>query len=130
MNSIGRQMRERMPWIPREQQMFLFLDNAGGYGTREAIQQHTHDLLVNHNISLIHQAPRSPKTNILDLGLLMSLQAAVEKKHHNRRGTTEVLALSVQEAWLNLPASTLNKVFDRIPRVLKLIVADDSDNFR
>jgi hypothetical protein len=59
----------------------------------------------------------------------MSLQAAMEKKHQNRWGTTEVLALSVQEAWLNLSASTLNKVFDRLPRVLKLI-ADDNEDFR
>ncbi len=41
-----------------------------------------------------------------------------------------MLALSVQEAWLNLPALTLNKVFNRIPQILELIVANDGDNLQ
>jgi hypothetical protein len=60
----------------------------------------------------------------------MSLQAAMEKKHQNRQRTTEALTLSAQETWLNFPASTLNMVFNRIPRVLELIVADDGDNLQ
>jgi hypothetical protein len=54
----------------------------------------------------------------------------MEKKHQNRQRTTEALALSVQEAWLNLPASTLNKIFTRIPRVLELIVVNNGDNLQ
>ncbi len=60
----------------------------------------------------------------------MSLQAAIEKRHRNKWRITEVLALSVQEAWLNLPALTLNKVFNRTPQILELIVANDGDNLQ
>jgi hypothetical protein len=38
------------------------------------------------------------------------------------------LAVSVIEAWENLPADTIQKVFNQIPIVLQLIVEGGSDN--
>ena len=68
--------------------------------------------------------------NALDLGLGMSLQSAVEKKHCNRRRTTDALAVSVQEAWRDLLVIIISKVFRRILIVCQLIVADGGDNHR
>ncbi len=62
--------------------------------------------------------------NVLDLGLLMSLQSTVEKKHRERRRATDALTLSVQEAWRDLPVGSINKVFSRIHVVCQLIVMD------
>ena len=68
--------------------------------------------------------------NVLDLGLWMSLQSAVEKKHRERRRTADALTLSVQEAWRDLPVGSINKVFSRIHVVCQLIVMDGGNNIR
>jgi len=61
------------------EKLFLIMDNAGGYGTDDAIIEYTSRLRDVYNIEIIHQIPRSPFTNVLDLGVWCSLQAAVEK---------------------------------------------------
>ena len=55
------------------------MDNAGGHGTDDAISEYTARLRDVYNITIIHQVPRSPFTNVLDLGVWCSLQARVEK---------------------------------------------------
>ncbi len=58
----------------------------------------------------------------------MSVQAAVEVRHRNRRRDPDGLAATVREAYENLPAVKIQKVFDRIPIVLELIVESGGDN--
>ena len=57
------------------------MDNAGGHGTNEAIQQYRSNLHNNYNVAIIWQVPRLPCTNVLDLGIWMSMQARVEREH-------------------------------------------------
>ena len=99
MPRIGTAIRQNMPWVPRDELIYLVMDNAGGHGTAAAIQQYTRDLLVRFNIEIIHQAARSPETNPLDLGLWRSIQSWVEEKHKDKATFAEALAQSVQEAW-------------------------------
>lgn len=49
------------------------MDNAGGHGTHEAIRSYTKTLEEDYNIEIIFQIPRSSYTNVLDLGVWMSL---------------------------------------------------------
>ncbi len=70
----------------------------------------------------------SPEVNALELGIWMSVQAAVEVSHSNQRRDPDRLAATVQEAWGNLPVGTIQKVFGRIPTVLQLIVESGGDN--
>jgi hypothetical protein len=58
----------------------------------------------------------------------MSLQSHVEKLHQNRTRDPDSLAVRVKQAWDHLPVETIQKVFDRIPIVLELIVEGDGDN--
>jgi len=37
MPAIGAEIRQKMPWIPRDQPIYLILDNAGGHGTRKQL---------------------------------------------------------------------------------------------
>ncbi len=67
MPRIGAAIRQKMNWVPENETIILIMDNAGGHGTIEAIQQYTRHLLENYNIEIIHQPPRSPETNPLDL---------------------------------------------------------------
>ena len=99
MPRIGTAIRQNMPWVPRDELIYLVMDNAGGHGTAAAIQQYTRDLLVRFNIEIIHQAARSPETNPLDLGLWRSIQSWVDEKHKGKATFAEALAQSVQEAW-------------------------------
>jgi hypothetical protein len=130
MNLIRAEIPCHTPWIPRDRSINLILDSAGGHGTRAAKEQYTRKLLENHNIIIKWQPPRSPELNVLDLGLWMSLQSAVEKKQRDQRRTQDALALSVQEAWRDLPVASINKVFSRIPVVCQLIVVEGGDNLR
>ena len=97
MPEIGAAIRQTMPWIPQVQPIYLVMDNAGGHGTTEAIVEYTELLLRQFNIIIHHQSPRSPETNALDLGLWRSLQAEVEKLHHDKQ--TNNGAESVLQAW-------------------------------
>ena len=75
MDTVGRKVRAVFWWIPAEQIIFLFMDNAGGHGTNKAVEQYTQDLREKYKIEIVHQIPRSPYTNLLDLGVWCSLQS-------------------------------------------------------
>jgi hypothetical protein len=84
MPTIDAQIRQQMPWIPQETPIHLILDNAGGHGTRAAIEEYTRWLRNDQNVIIKFQPARSPELNALDLGIWMSLQSAVERRHRNR----------------------------------------------
>ena len=84
MPGVGAALRERFHWVPANETVYLCMDNAGGHGTNDAKQQYI-NLLKAFNIKVIWQVPRSPETNMLDLGVWMSIQSAVMKTHYGRR---------------------------------------------
>ena len=53
--------------------ILLMMDNSGGHGAILAIENHVKILLDKFNIEIIHQAPYSPETNLLDLGVWAAL---------------------------------------------------------
>ena len=128
MPKVGAAIREKMPWVPREQPIYLQMDNAGGHGTKAAVGEYTQLLIDWHNVHVIHQSPRSPDVNALDLGLWRSLQRGVEKRHRDKRADPNIIADSVNEAWRKLPSQTVANVFGRIPIVLELIAEDGGGN--
>ena len=125
---VGADLRRKMPWVPPRQPIYLIMDNAGGHGTRDAIDQYTQQLQRDYNITIIFQLARSPDVNALDVGIWMSVQSSVERKHRNRRRDPDALAETVQEAWDNLPMETIASVFERLPINLQLIVDREGDN--
>jgi len=104
------------------------MDNARGHGTREARKEYTRRLLEDFNIEIIQQSACSPEVNALDLGIWMRVQSHVEHRHREQRQDPDRLAVSVMEAWENLPEQTIHWVFERIPIVLQLIVKGGGDN--
>ena len=69
---VGAALRASFHWVPEGEKIYLSMDNAGGHGTNDAIQQYT-ELLAADNIEIIWQVPRSPETDMLDLGVWMSI---------------------------------------------------------
>ena len=109
------------------------MDNAGGHGTNDTIEEYKQLLLDNYNIILIHQVPRSPYTNLLDLGVWCSLQALVEKEHYMKRTDVHALAKSVMHSW-NIRGNivgldgVIGRVWKRLRNVLVLIVDGNGAN--
>ena len=125
---VGNALREAYHWISPTQTIYLVMDNAGGHGTQESIQEYT-NILKERNITIIWQIPRSPETNMLDLGVWMSVQAAVVKAHRNRRCHPDALAKSITEAWDHgLSSKAFNNVFGRLKVVLRCILDDNGGN--
>ncbi len=106
---IAAEMRQQLHWIPREEPIYLRLRD-------------------DFSIVIIQQSARSPEVNALDLGIWMSVQSTVERSHRNRRRDPDGLAATVKEAWESLPQETIQRVFNRIPIVLRQIVASGGDN--
>ena len=78
------------------------MDNAGGHVTKAAIKAYTKMLKERYNVVIIQQVPRSPYTNLLDLGVWCSLQSNVEKKHYTKRTDVHALVSSVKHVWKNI----------------------------
>ena len=57
------------------------MNNAGGHGTKATIDAYVSLLEEKHNVVCVFQHPRSPATNMLDLGVWMAFQSLVEKLH-------------------------------------------------
>lgn len=84
MPEVGRHLREKFHWVDCHDPIYLVMDNAGGHGTSDAINNYTRHL-QEFRVEIIWQVPRSPETNMLDLGVWMSIQNLVEKTHKGQR---------------------------------------------
>lgn len=125
MGEVAEAIRAAHHWIPSEQVIYLVMDNAGGHGTDQAVQQYTKQLLDEHNIEIIQQVPRSPETNVLDLGIWMSLQAAVEREHRNQRQDPNTLHETVMKVW---DAVASEEAFQNVFKKLPIIYANIKNN--
>ena len=48
--SIGEEILKKMPWVPREEIIYLVMDNAGGHGTQNANHEYTRVMLDTHTM--------------------------------------------------------------------------------
>ena len=53
---VGQAMRESFHWVPLDQKIYLFMDNAGGHGTDDAKAQYIQALQI-FNIEVVWQVP-------------------------------------------------------------------------
>jgi hypothetical protein len=126
---VGKAMREKFYWVPCPRKCYLVMDNAGGHGTEEAIKKCTDILKTEFDIEIIHQVPRSPKTNVLDLGIWCSLQWAVDTLMRGKRGDMEALVQGVATVWDGVGLiAAFGNVWNRLGRVLHLIEEDKGGN--
>ena len=123
MREVGQRIRQEMHWVPMNETIFLVMDNAGGHGNGQTINEYVLYLKNTFNITIIHQCPRSPCTNTLDLGIWFTLQHQVEKEHKQMRIEVNALAASVHKIWHESPITTqLSNVFEKVSDIAKIIV--------
>jgi hypothetical protein len=53
---IATEIHEKMPWVPREQPIYLVMDNTGGHGTRAAREEYTMRLRDEFKIIILQQS--------------------------------------------------------------------------
>jgi len=128
MDEVGRDIRSYFFWVPVTTVIYLIIDNAGGHGTNDAIEQYCELLFRMYKVQLLHQVPNSPETNLLDLGVWRAIQSLVEKLSFCGRHDANVLDKTVQQAWLQFPAATVEKVYQHWLLVLDLIMKDNGGN--
>ena len=82
-----------------------------------------------YHIILVHQIPQSPGTNVLDLGIWMSLQSAVKKCHQLRRGDKDALHATVMKVWKDVASEeAFMKVFERLKKNYAVIEKSQGSN--
>ena len=114
--------------VPHDIPILMYLDNTGGHGTKEVATAYLKALLDKWNVACLHQRPRLPCTNLLDLGVWMALQNVVEKLHFRKRMETKALCSTVVEAWKSLQPIKLLNIYSRWLLVLDLIIKDKGGN--
>ena len=82
-------------------------------------------VLRDWNAICVHQRPRSPATNMLDLGVWMAIQNVVEKFHIGNMRHTESLARTVEKAWTEFEPVKLTNVWNHWRMILDLIIDDE-----
>ena len=123
MNEVGKAIRDAYHWVKWDPQnvqesdvIYLMMDNAGGHGSNEAVEKYTEDLKNKYKIEIIQQVPRSPETNVLDLGIWMSLQSAVEKEHRGQKNDANALDKTVMKVWADVASKeAFLNVFEKLP---------------
>ena len=122
MDRVGQAIRASYHWVPRSDPCYLVMDNAGGHGSNDAIEKYVRMLDEKYNVKTIFQVPRSPYTNVLDLGVWCSLQLRVENMHYMKRCEVNALARLVKDTWDNGHLDDMNtRVFNRLRNFLVLI---------
>ena len=105
------------------------MDNAGRHSKTDIIEQYTLNLKNNYNVTIIHQVPRSPYCNTLNLGVWCSLQASVEKTHYMRRCNMAALVRTVYKIWETVDIlSVISNVFAKLNNVICVINTGDRGN--
>lgn len=129
MDEIAQSIRDAYHWVKDEDTIYLVMDNAGGHGTDECVKEYTQNLLDKYNIEIVQQVARSPETNVLDLGIWMSLQSSVEKKHKGRCCNPKVLNKTVMEVWEEVASvEAFENVFGKLPMIYNLILRNLGGN--
>jgi hypothetical protein len=113
----GKRTYSSYHWVPRDQPIYLQLHNAGGHGTKAAIEAYKSSLQTEHNVIVINQPPRSPDSNVLDLGLWMAIQSNVDYIHQTMTISTDSVAKATQKAWSQLSKEIIGNVFGKLPEI-------------
>lgn len=125
---IGIAIRAAFHWVSQDDPIILFMDNAGGHGSKDTKKEFVSELKKWFNITVEWQVPNSPDTNLLDLGYWATLQAMVERMHRLKRMDPDVLAETVYEAFSLLDPVKIERVYQRWEYVLDLIIKGEGTN--
>ena len=88
--------------VVNEEIIYLVMDNARDNKTNESMLEYSEYMAANYNIVVQHQVPRSPETNMLDIGACMTVQYKVEIYRRLNVKQHDSLKRSVNKGWRNV----------------------------
>ena len=120
-HKIGPAIRAKLHWVKDDPDLEIFLqfDNAGGHGTDVAKVAYTKMMWEKFKIRCVFQSPQSPEFNALDLGVWMTVQAAVNKLSRTLRMNMKSLTQCVEQAWDELQESKLQSIVNYVAVTMK-----------
>ena len=120
-NAIRQRYREN--GVSDDIEIILGMDNAGGHGKNDVVEKYKRDLLRDYNVRIWHQQPRTPESNMLDLGVWMHVQSKVKEEHFGMRVHRDVLWKTMQDAWWkHMKQQALTNVYNRLLKVVALTI--------
>ena len=115
---------------PGRPKIFLQMDNASGHGKQAIIDEYTKALATN-GIEVVFQPKNSPETNMLDLGVWMSVQNDVDKMSRDQRSNLGALWETIQKAWQKFGEEKQDKnvnIWNRVLTNAVLCIVDKGAN--
>ena len=125
---IGSAIRKNYSFLPNDHTVYLFMDNAGGHGKTEIKAEYEKILKEEFNVQVEWQVPNSPETNMLDLGVWVSIQSLVERIHKGKVMRTDELSNSVLTAFQDFPCEVLTNIYNRWKLTFHLILSGKGTN--
>ena len=110
--------------------IFLQMDNASGHGRQGVVEEYTSEL-AKHGIMVVFQPKNSPETNMLDLGVWMSVQNDVDKMSREQRSNLGALWETIQKAWKKFGDEKQDKnvnIWNRVLTNAKICVVEKGAN--
>lgn len=111
---IGPAIRKAYKWVPKEEEIYCQLDNAGGHGSKEVIEKYVKMMKEKFNIILEFQSPSSPDFNALDRGVWMCSQAETAKLSRNLRRDFKSLHECVMRAWNGMSSTSITNICNSV----------------
>ena len=130
-HNIGPAIKEKLHWLNYEDpnlEIILQFDNAGGHGTDAAKETYTKLMWDKFKIRCVFQSAQSPEFNALDLGVWMTVQAAVSKLSRGLRMNIKSLTECVNKAWDELEEAKLQSIVDYVPIAMQGCIDDNGGN--
>jgi hypothetical protein len=130
-HNIGPAIKEKLHWLNYEDpnlEIVLQFDNAGGHGTDAAKETYTKLMWDKFKIRCVFQSAQSPEFNALDLGVWMTVQAAVSKLSRGLRMNIKSLTECVNKAWDELEEAKLQSIVDYVPIAMQGCIDDNGGN--
>ncbi len=122
---VGAKIRHKMPFITQGTTINLIMDNAGG--ARNARGNWWVHSEITKRIQHQNQASSTMVTRDECIRFQDLVQNTISSRKFQWRDP-DTLAVSVRDAWENLPSDTILRVINRIPVVLQLIVDHNGEN--
>lgn len=135
LRSIGQALREKMGAIgvPHSTVLTLQIDGAGGHGIARGhgkFEKLKVMMKEEYNIRLVQQCSGCPQSNLLDLMVWKMISSSVLKLSRKRRKDRSQLAITVEEAFLEIEPAQLDLACETLRDVARCCVEDGGKNTR
>jgi hypothetical protein len=127
-HEVGLAIHSAYNWLHPDTPIVLFMDNAGGHGSKRAKEEYVSILLKKNKVFVEWQIPNLPESNLLDLGFWTTHQSIVDRLHRLKRMDVEALSCTIQEAFRMIDIEKITRIYEQWEYILDLIIKGEGTN--